>query len=284
MKIQGTSPLQPQTRISRTGQLQAQNTVTPTPASCSTGGTASGCTTGNYADHPTPANQVSFGRGAQGGFNLDTEIARLRSTYMVGGKVPASKAEALQRDLNGLLANPAARQAMIQRYGLDSDANKNALVAVASIESGSNGDMGEVMSVVMNRAMTKNLLGDMGGHHTRNTTVLDVINEPGQFSSRQAVAGMLAGHDTPAHHLRDFGPDARAMLPSIMSGQSSFSHTVRGQSVTRDASSMYFFNQGGFAAGTDFTVGKHHYSDRNTSSTSYASATLHSMHLLNWNR
>lgn len=216
--------------------------------------------------------RVRFGGSAQAGLG-DQALAGLQEN-MVGGKVRASKLEAMQDQIDGLLRDPATRQALIERYDLNSEANQNTLVAVTAIESGPNGDMGEVMTTVLNRALLKNIANELTGDNSR-VSLLDVVNEGDQFASKEAVAGMLAGRDTSENHLRDFGPAVRELLPEVLAGETTFTH---------DASGNYFFNQGGFSAGTDFKIGKHHFSDRYSSGTSMLEGEMHERGKINWSR
>ncbi|MGV3524927.1 MAG: hypothetical protein ACO1RX_11920 [Candidatus Sericytochromatia bacterium] len=216
--------------------------------------------------------RAQFNRSS--GANPDQAIADLRSNFFTGSRVPASKMEGLQDGVDALLADPAMRQALIERYGLNSEANREALVAVTAIESGSNGDMGEVMTTVLNRALAQNLANELTGRSAR-VSVMDVVNESGQFASKAAVQGMIAGRDTPNGHLANFGPQAREVLDQAMAGQTSFTH---------EASGNYFFNQGGFQAGSDFRIGVHRFSDRNTSDTPYVQALMHDRRAVNWSR
>ncbi|HEY9842103.1 MAG TPA: hypothetical protein V6D23_16680 [Candidatus Obscuribacterales bacterium] len=273
---QGTGPIQQQSQTGRTNQGAASASAKATTGSSQAQVPAragDSQQTGAYAQGSIEPRQVSFG-SSSGDFDVAAAIADLRGRFVVDGKVPASKAEQLQDAVDGLFANPAARKALIEHFSLHSPPNQNALVAVTAVESGDNGDMGEVMSAVMNRTLAKNLLSEMTGRRDRYS-IQSTVNESGQFSSKKAVNNMLRGRDTPSHHLANFGPDAREVLKKVLAGQSRFSH---------DASGTYFFNQGGFPAGTDFKVGVHHYSDRNSRDTSYVGSVLHDFGKLNWNQ
>lgn len=271
--VNGNNPVRRQATTQQTQQTQQPQQTQQTRQVGNSGAVSNNNTQTRRSAQADPVDaRVQF--GARGGFNVDQAISDLRSKYVVNGKVPASKTEQLQNDVDALFNNPAARRAMIDRYDLDSQPNKDALVAVTAVESGSNGDMGEVMTTVMNRTLAKNLMSEMTGKPNR-FTVLNTINERGQFSSSGAVARILSGRDTPSRHGANFGPAAREVMAKVLNGQTTFRN---------NASETYFFNQGGFSAGTDYRIGVHRFSDRNTSDTSYVSALLHSQRSLNWNR
>lgn len=181
----------------------------------------------------------------------DSTIQELRQRFFTGNKIKAGQIPALGQQLDTLLADKALRQQLISRYGLDSAANQKALVAVTCVESGSNGDMGEVMTVVMNRAIVNNLTQELLGRSGR-LSVMDVVTEGNQFSSKAAVRRIMNGGDTPSRHYRNFRGQAEGVLKEVLAGSSRFRH---------NASNIYFFNQGGFDSPTNFRIGVHRFSN-----------------------
>ncbi|MBF2054737.1 MAG: hypothetical protein IGS03_14925 [Candidatus Sericytochromatia bacterium] len=124
-------------------------------------------------------------------------------------------------------------------------------MAVTCVESGSNGDMGEVMTVVMNRAIVNNLTQELLGRSGR-LSVMDVVTEGNQFASKAAVRRIMNGGDTPSRHYRNFRSQAEGVLKEVLDGSFRFRH---------DASKIYFFNQGGFNSPTNFRIGVHRFSN-----------------------
>jgi len=181
----------------------------------------------------------------------DSEVQALRQRFFSGNKIQASQIPALGQQIDKLLADTQLRQQLISRYGLDSATNQKALVAVTCVEAGSNGDMGEVMTVVMNRAIVNNLTQDLLGRSNR-LSVMDVVNEGNQFASKSAVRRIMNGGDTPARHYRNFRGQAEGVLKDVLKGSFRFS---------QNASNIYFFNQGGFKSPTNFRIGVHRFSN-----------------------
>lgn len=203
--------------------------------------------------------------------NLDAEINQLKSQFVSRGRVSAARTRALGNAIDQMLSKPDVRQALIERFDLGSATNRKALVAVTAVESGSNGDMGEVMSTVMNRALVKNLVREITGIGGK-TSIMDVVNDGNQFSSKAGVRRIMNGGDTSQRHYANFRQPAEAILDQVLDGKHTFKN---------NASKIYYFDQGG--AKHQFKIGVHRFREGyNGKSTHYVQDELQSRKRLNW--
>jgi hypothetical protein len=224
----------------------------------------------NRATAELDPNLLSFGQSE--GVNDDQAIQDLKNTFVQNGKVGVSRMRDLDAQVDTLLANPEMRAALIERYDLDSDTNRKALMAVGTMESGSNGDMGETMTVTMNRALVQNMMQEITGKND-NISIREVVNQPGQYESASRVNAVLDGGRT--HENWDaFQTEAGGLADEIMSGQAHF---------TEDASDIYFFRTASFGRSTEFTIGRHKFDDTLNNIT-YAQEALRLAGGINHNR
>lgn len=210
-----------------------------------------------------------------------TQDARLeiwRGTYVNdNNNVPESKLDELGGNIEALLADPAQRAELVSRYGLDSAANTEALVAAGVAEAGgdrdANGlhpgqDAGACMTVIINRALVKNLMAEMlnGGPLPagERVSVLDVINEENQFAQTPGrVTQLLAGNDTDGGHREMFAPGSTTraefdeIAGQVLAGQTRFQD--------QDFGSAYYFAISGadFADSKEFFRGDHVFATMN---------------------
>ncbi len=205
------------------------------------------------------------------GKDVSGALSDLKGRYVSGNRVKSGNLNALGNGIDKLLTDPAARVALIERYGLNSDTNKKALVAVTAIESGSNGDMGEVMTTVMNRAITENILRDITGLGG-NTNISEIVNDGNQFASRAGFNRIMRGGDTSQRHYANFGNQARGVLNKVLEGQHTFKH---------NASNIFYFDQGG--ARHQFRIGVHRFREGYSGKAQhYAQDFLHQNRRIRW--
>ncbi len=210
-------------------------------------------------------------RGLESSGNLDGDINQLKTQFVRRGRVSASRTRALGNAIDLMLSKPDLRKAMIERFDLSSATNRKALVAVTAVESGSNGDMGEVMTAVMNRALVKNIVREITGIGGRSS-VMDVVTEGNQFSSKAGVRRIMNGGDTSQRHYANFKQSAEAVLEQVLDGKHSFKN---------NASKIYYFDQGG--ARHQFRIGVHRFREGyNGKSTHYVQDELQGRKRLNW--
>lgn len=203
--------------------------------------------------------------------NLDAEINQLKTQFVKRGKVSANRTRALGNAIDQMLSKPDVRKALIERFDLGSATNRKALVAVTAIESGSNGDMGEVMTAVINRALVKNLVREITGIGGRSS-VMDVVNEGNQFSSKAGVRRIMNGGDTGQKHYANFKQPAEAVVTQVLDGKHTFKN---------NASKIYYFDQGG--AKHQFKIGVHRFREGYAGkSTHYVQDELQTRNRLNW--
>lgn len=167
--------------------------------------------------------------------------------FVSRGRVSARNLPALGNGIDALLTKPDVRAALIERYGLNSAENKKALVAVTAIESGDNGDMGEVMTTVINRALSQNIVREITGIGGK-TSISNVVNDGNQFASRSGFNRIMKGGDTGQRHFANFKGDAEKVLAQVIEGKHTFKH---------NASNIFYFDQGG--ARHQFRVGVHRF-------------------------
>lgn len=202
----------------------------------------------------------------------DARIAIWRGTYVnENNNVPQSKLDELGANIDALLANPAHRAELVSRYGLDSAANTEVLVAAGVAEAGGNRDAsglhpgrdaGACMTVIINRALVKNLMAEMlnGAPLPENEriSVRDVINEERQFAQTPGrVNLLLAGKDTEGGHREMFAPGSATraefdqIAAQVLGGQTRFQE--------QDFSAAYYFALSGeeFADSKEFFQGDH---------------------------
>jgi hypothetical protein len=195
-------------------------------------------------------NQVSFGStpGQSGG--ADRTINELKSTFVRGGRVGISKVNALDAKMDQILKNPTLRSALIDRYNLNSADNRKALMAVGTMESGGNGDMGETMTATMNRALMQNVTREITGKGG-SISIKDVVNQKNQYESASRVNAVINGGRT-HQNWNAYKGEAGQVADAIFRGQSTFK---------QDASDIYFFRAQSFGRSTEFKIGKHNFDD-----------------------
>lgn len=177
---------------------------------------------------------------------VSQEVESLKR-FVSGGKVAAKNLPALGNGIDALLAKPEVRVALIERYGLNSAENQKALVAVTAIESGSNGDMGEVMTTVLNRALSQNIVREITGLGGK-ASISNIVNNGNQFASRSGFNRVMGGGDTGQKHYANFKGEAQKVLAQVMEGK----HTFK-----QNASNIFYFDQGG--ARHQFRIGVHRF-------------------------
>lgn len=233
----------------------------------------------NTAVYPSAeAEPVDAAVTFPGPITQDARLEIWRGTYVnENNKVPESKLDELGGNIEALLADPAQRAELVSRYGLDSDANTEALVAAGVAEAGRNHevegmhpgrDAGACMTVIINRALAKNLMAEMLNGAPlpadQRVSVLDVVNEEGQFAQTPGrVALLLAGKDTDVGHRDMFEPGSsiRAefdqIADQVLTGQTRFQD--------QDFSSAYYFAISGadFADSKEFFRGDHVFATMN---------------------
>lgn len=192
-------------------------------------------------------NGLSFGKGAA---NDNKAIADLKSTFVRGGRVGISKMKALDTKVDQMLKDPGMREALIERYGLNSADNRKALMAVGTMESGGNGDMGETMTATMNRALVQNLTREITGKGGR-ISIKDVVNQKNQYESAPRVNAVINGGRT-HQNWNAYKGQAGQIADQILDGKSTFK---------QDASDIYYFRGGSFGKSTEFKIGKHSFDD-----------------------
>lgn len=195
-------------------------------------------------------NQVSFGTapGASGG--ADRAINELKTSFVKGGRVGISKMSALDTKMDQMLKNPRTRAELIERYDLNSAENRKALMAVGTMESGGNGDMGETMTATMNRALAQNIAREITGKGGR-VSIKAVVNQKNQYESAPRVNAVLNGGRT-HQNWNAYKGQAGQVADAIFRGQSTFKE---------DASDIYFFRAQSFGRSTEFKIGKHNFDD-----------------------
>lgn len=177
---------------------------------------------------------------------VSQEVESLKR-FVSRGDVSARNLPALGNAIDALLSQPDVRVALIERYGLNTSENQKALVAVTAIESGSNGDMGEVMTTVINRALTHNLLREITGMGGK-TSISNIVNDGNQFASRSGFNRVMKGGDTAQKHYANFKGEAEKVLDQVLQGKTQFKH---------NAANIFFFDQGG--ARHQFRIGVHRF-------------------------
>lgn len=177
---------------------------------------------------------------------VSDEVESLKR-FVSRGKVSAKNLPALGNAIDALLTQPDVRTALIERYGLNTPENQKALVAVTAIESGSNGDMGEVMTTVLNRALTNNMLREITGMGGK-TSISNIVNDGNQFASRSGFNRVMKGGDTRQRHYANFKGEANKVLDQVMQGKTRFKH---------NAANIFYFDQGG--ARHQFRIGVHRF-------------------------
>jgi hypothetical protein len=234
---------------------QQQRSVAPTTSPrpqqrpANLGDSASGVNQRNSAQSDPVAPGAQF--PSRGGANAGATIDRLRTTFVRGDKVPLSKMGALDREVDAMLSNPAMRAALIDRYDLDSADNRKALMAVGTMESGGNGDLGETMTTTMNRALTQNIMREMTGRaSSRKVTIKDVVNQPGQYESASRVNAVINGSSRVHQNWGAYREQAGQVADQIISGQSTF---------RQNASNTYYFRGASYGANNSFKIGAHHF-------------------------
>lgn len=199
------------------------------------------------ASHPSSPVSVQFTAA-------DQTVASLRQDFVSNRRVGISQMAALDRRVDQILSNPAQRAALIDRYDLDSEANKLALMAVGTMESGGNGDMAETMTVTMNRALTQNLMREITGRQeAKPISIRQIVNQPNQYESSTRVNAVLDNKKT-HQNWNAYRAEAAGLANQIIAGESRFSN---------NASTSYYFKQGssGFGNAVDFSIGKHSFND-----------------------
>lgn len=177
---------------------------------------------------------------------VSQEVESLKR-FVSGGKVSAKNLPALGNGIDALLTKPDVRAALIERYGLNSAENQKALVAVTAIESGSNGDMGEVMTTVLNRALSQNIVREITGIGGK-ASISMIVNDGNQFASRSGFNRVMRGGDTSQRHYANFKGNAEKVLAQVMEGK----HTFK-----QNASTIFYFDQG--RARHQFRIGVHRF-------------------------
>lgn len=177
---------------------------------------------------------------------VSEEVESLKR-FVSRGDVAARNLPALGNAIDALLSQPEVRVALIERYGLNTAENQKALVAVTAIESGSNGDMGEVMTTVLNRALTNNVIREITGMGGK-TSISNIVNDGNQFASRSGFNRVMKGGDTSQRHYANFKGQAEEVLDQVMQGKTQFKH---------NAANIFYFDQGG--ARHQFRIGVHRF-------------------------
>ena len=217
-------------------------------------------------------NQLSFGTTAGAGTGgADRAISELKSTFVRGGRVGISKMAALDTKMDQMLKSPQIRSELIERYGLNSAENRKALMAVGTMESGGNGDMGETMTATMNRALAQNIAREITGKGG-NVSIKTVVNQKNQYESAPRVNAVLNGGRT-HQNWNAYKGEAGQVADAIFKGQSTFK---------QDASDIYFFRAQSFGSSTEFKIGKHNFDDTLNRQT-YAQEALRLANRINHN-
>lgn len=222
------------------------------------------------ASQLTP-NQVNFSAGTAGAGSAARAIDELKTTFVRGGRVGISKMAALDTKMDQMLKDPKVRSELIKRYGLDSAENRKALMAVGTMESGGNGDMGETMTATMNRALAQNIAREITGKGGR-VSIKAVVNQPNQYESASRVNAVLNGGRT-HQNWNAYKGQASQVADAIFKGQSTFK---------QDASDIYFFRAQSFGRSTEFKIGKHNFDDTLNRQT-YAQEALRLANRINHN-
>lgn len=192
--------------------------------------------------------QVNF--GARPGADAGAAIDSLRADFVSNNKVGLSRMGALDTRVDQMLSDPQMRAALIERYHLGSDANRQALMATGTMESGGNGDMGETMTATMNRAIVQNMMSEMVGSD-RRVSIRDIVNQPNQYESASRVNAVLDGGRT-HENWAAYREQAGGIADQIIGGQSQF---------TQNASDIFYFRAASFGRSTEFKIGKHNFDD-----------------------
>lgn len=249
------SQIRPSVSIPQSGQQQLQFAGAVTSGAEALPQTAVELSFGTETANAVKARQqaqfdpssLSFGKSdADDG----AAIAELKKGFVRGNKVGISKMKALDNKVDTLLKDNEMRAALIDRYQLNSAENRKALMAVGTMESGSNGDMGETMTATLNRALVQNITREITGKPA-NVSIKDVVNQKNQYESAPRVNAVLNGGRT-HQNWNAFKGEAGKLADKILDGEASFK---------QDASDIFFFRGGSFGRSTEFVIGKHSFDD-----------------------
>lgn len=242
----------PTRSVQKQGTPPPASSVRPQPRPTNVGDSARGVTQRTSAEADPVAAGAQFPNRSGGRVDPGATIGRLRTSFVGGNsKVPLSKMGALDGEIDTMLRNPAMRAALIERYNLNSAENRLALMAVGTMESGGNGDMGETMTTTMNRALTQNIMREMTGlASSRKVSIKDIVNQPGQYESRSRVNAVINGSSRVHQNWGAYRELAGQEADKIMSGQSTF---------RQNASNTYYFRGASYGANNSFKIGNHHF-------------------------
>lgn len=186
--------------------------------------------------------------------SLDQRMTRWQGQLNRYENFPASQLGALGTEVDEMLSDPALRQQLLERYGLNTPENREYLIAAAVAEAGGTPDSqhagidtGPVMAAIINRTLVQNMMKELamnGDFKPANRlSFRDIVEQEGQFAETPGRASvLLRGGQTEGHHERLFAEGTSARVDFDRLADQALAGQTRFEGLDYNFSDIYYFH------------------------------------------